>query len=644
MDDLTQQFVIEARELLLALSDALIAMERHPRERHHLDAAFRAMHTLKGSVALFDMKALHDVLHAAEDILGRFRDDQGAPFPDIDGLLAVVSWTEQCVQSFEADGELSGACTSQAEPLLQRLRGRETAEMTAESIADAAIPDWACDLLGEIAASDEPAHDLVAIRYTPHPECFFSGDDPLARIGSLDIAAIRVSTREDWPSRDAFDPYRCNLVITALMRTARATAEQAFRLIPDQVEFVEIKKAETFDDRAAPDRRVSTVRVDTHRIDRLIGITGELLTARSALAEMARQAGALPGGHALARDLTGAHRDLERLTERLYGAVTAIRMVPLATTFRRLPRMARDIAGQLGKPVEFEMSGSELEVERQIVEDLSEPLIHLIRNAIGHGIEPGELRAKSGKPPKGRLTLAAMQLGEKILIRLEDDGRGIDPARILEKAIASGLIAPAAGERMSRAETLQLIFRPGFSTAETTTALSGRGVGLDSVMAAIRAAGGTVSVASEIGVGATFDLTIPSTLVLTPVIVVTIGGERFGIAMSAVDEVVRIDPSSVQPVRHGEALVLRDRTLPVLFLSRLLNAANPAGEEPASSAVIIRHRGERVAVMVDDIEERFSGLSRPLSGLLKIMQGYGGTMVLGDGSVLLLLDFTELLS
>jgi two-component system chemotaxis sensor kinase CheA len=297
----------------------------------------------------------------------------------------------------------------------------------------------------------------------------------------------------------------------------------------------------------------------------------------------------------------------------------------------------------LGKPIAFEVLGEEVEADKAVVEGLFQPLLHLLRNAVDHGIEPGTRRAAAGKPAAGRVTLQAARRGDQILVSVQDDGAGLDPAMLRQAALRRGLGTAASIEALDDTAALELIFTPGFSTAGTVSALSGRGVGMDAVRAAVEGLGGRVSLTSVPGQGTTVQLVLPRATVVTTVLTVTLGGERFGVPIEVVTETLRLPVALIQPIGPGEAFVFRGRTLPLLRLSALLGLPTRPRQASTAKLLVVACGAQQVGIEVDGFAARTDLLLRPMSGLLAGMSGVLGTALLADGLVLLVLDLPELI-
>ena len=646
MDELLAQFVVEAAELTQQAADDLLALDRDPENREKLESAFRAIHTLKGSVGLFGLAPLQSVLHAAEDVLAvAVRDVSELDTALIDPILLGVEWVDRCVGHLRQRGELPASAGDEAANLLQALApGRVAAAATPADLAPGVLPEWAISLF-EAWPSPKPGR-IVALRYAPDPECFFNGDDPVALMASVpDIVFARIATREPWPPALNLDPFRSNLVFEALSLADPEGIEAIFRLLPDQVAIVTRRDGAKATEPIATEavgEEARTLRVDVGRIDRIVSTAGELLAAKSVMSGLVSQALAIEGGAGLARNLVSLQRDLDRLVGQLQRAATDARMLPLINTLRRLPRVVREISALTGKPLDIELSGSEIEVDKIIIEGIYDPLLHLLRNAVDHGIETEEERLAAGKPAKGYIVVRARRAGYRVELEIADDGRGIDPERIRAAAIDRGIVSAEAAQALTEAEVLELLFAPGFSTARTVTTLSGRGVGMDAVREAARRLGGQALIASEAGCGTTVTLSLPTTFAVRRVMTVDVAGERYGVPMDAVLETVRIKAAAIVPVRAGEAFVLRDRTIPLLRLGEIVGRPAPARSE---ELLIVLELGSSVAgLVVDAIGERYETLLRPPMGLLRAVPGISGTAILGDGGIVMVLDLEGLVA
>jgi two-component system chemotaxis sensor kinase CheA len=718
MNEFVEQFLIEARELVEQATHDLLALEQTPRDPGLLDATFRAFHTLKGSAGIIDFADMGRALHAAEDALAQAR---RAAEPASGGLigdcLACLDQVEQWLDVLQATGEPPSDPAGVA-AILARFT-RAAADETP------AAPGPAGDL-GAPSVAGRPelaAEARSAFRYTPDPECFFQGEDPLAVVEALpDLLAVEVEVA-DGDGLEMLDPFTCRLVLSGRSRADAATVARALggasglvetRALtppatdapPDTIgpvlqaqirmltlagtegrlgrqvsaatvaghvlrrlgriaeadRIVAIAMGDTSGLLAAltrtldppdavapaaseptalppPERAARGLRIDPERVDALVRLTGELTVVATALGHLsglAAQAGADPG--TLAEPLKLQHGRLERLVEELQRAVLAVRVLPLAHVFQRFPRLVREMGASLGKPVRLVAEGEATQADKAVVEALFEPLLHVLRNAVDHGLESAEGRLAAGKPVPAVIRIRAERRGEHVVVEVADDGRGVDLERVREVALDRGLVTVEALAALDAAATLDLIFTPGFSTAATVGDLSGRGVGMDAVRAAIARLGGEVQMLSRAGQGSTVRFTLPFTVLMTRVVTVEAGGQLFGLPLECVVETARIAHDRIVPIGGGQAFVHRDRTLPLIGLAARLGAAPVAPASDHATVVIAALDGQPTGLEVDRVGGRLDVLLRPLDGLLAGAPGIAGTAVLGDGRVLIVLD------
>ena len=392
---------------------------------------------------------------------------------------------------------------------------------------------------------------------------------------------------------------------------------------------------------AQQDVALQTLRVDAARIDALVALTGELTVVKNAIGHAAKLAERQ--GNSLAGLLKSRQASLERLTAELQRSVLGLRVVPLRNAFQRFPRLIRDMAAQLRKPATLLIEGEDTEADKAIVEMIVEPILHVLRNAMDHGIEEAPARSAAGKPAVATLRLSAARRGDNVVLEISDDGRGIDLARVRQVARERGIAPAETVAAMGERELIELVFAPGFSTASRITAVSGRGVGMDAVRTAVKRLGGQVELASEPGKGTTVRFMLPYSVIVSQVMTVRAGEQVFGIPLEAIVETVRVPASRIAPVGSAQAVVLRDRTIPVVALAGVLGLTAPQHNPTDAILVVAKVNGGLGALQVDGLGERMEIMLKPLDGLLSGMPGIAGSTLLGDGSVLLVLDLAELL-
>jgi two-component system chemotaxis sensor kinase CheA len=380
-----------------------------------------------------------------------------------------------------------------------------------------------------------------------------------------------------------------------------------------------------------------TLRVSAERIDALVRLTGELIVAKNSIGHALKLAKRDSSG---VLNLKGQHAALDRLVNEMQRAVIGMRVLPLRVVFQRFPRLVREMSAELRKPAVLVVEGEDTEADKAIVEVLAEPLVHLVRNALDHGVEEPSVRTTAGKPAVATIRLRASRAGEHVVIEVADDGAGIDAAKVKRAALQNGLVTAEAADALSDEEALELIFLPGFSTAKSVTELSGRGVGMDAVRSAVSRLGGHVEARTERGKGTTVRLTLPFSVLITQVMTVEAGGQSFGIPLDAVVETMRADAVNIFPVGTAQAIVLRDRTVPLLRLADLLAKASTPSQT-VGPIVVAQLGGEMGALQVDKIGDRMDIILTPLQGLLAAVPGLAGSALMGDGSVLLVLDLAE---
>jgi two-component system, chemotaxis family, sensor kinase CheA len=625
MNEFLEQFVVEARELIEQVTADLLALERDPGDRASLDGSFRAFHTLKGGAGIVDFAAMGRSMHAAEDVLSTVRrGDRPVTAGLIGDCLACLDQVVQWLDAIEESGELPSGAAAAADRLAARFAAGEAAIEAAKTespaVAAEALPsDAALAILREQIA-------LLAVR----------GEGLEGRIASAGRLAANVFRHLGRPdvSEQIVEAVTESLAGSDPISIARAL-ESAIESLneasaPDPVAPAPV--------RADPLSR--SLRVDAERVDALVSLTGELTIAKNAIGHLA--ALAQESDNALAASIVGEYGKLDRLIDGLQRAVLELRILPLRRVFQRLSRLVREMSDSLGKPVRLVIEGEETQADKAIVEMLFEPLLHVVRNAMDHGVEPGAERAAAGKSAIATIYLRGRREGEHVLVEVEDDGRGIDADRIRRVAVARDLATTETVAGMSEDAVIDFIFIPGFSTAADVTDLSGRGVGMDAVRASIERLGGRVQLETRKGAGSIVRFVLPFSVMMTRVMTVEAGGQWFGIPLDAVIETVRVRRDEIRSVGQAHAFVLRNRTVPLIGLAATLGWMK--AESSSDATVVVASSGGLLGGLeVDRLGARMDVMLKPAGGLLSGIPAIAGTTMLGDGQVLLVLDVKEVL-
>ncbi len=388
-----------------------------------------------------------------------------------------------------------------------------------------------------------------------------------------------------------------------------------------------------------------SLKVDQAKIDRLMNLIGEMVVSKNALPYLAKRAEEQFSVRELAREIKAQYMIINRIVEEMQGAIMQVRMMPVSFVFQRFPRLVRDISNKLGKEVLLVLEGEETEADKNIIEALADPLIHIVRNSLDHGIESPEIRRAAGKPEIGKLLIRASQEADRVLIEVSDDGKGIDPAVIRRKAYEKGFIDEAAADHMSDRDAVNLVFAAGFSTIEAVSDLSGRGVGMDVVRSAVEKLNGEIVVESEVGIGTSIRISLPLSMAVTQVMLIESDGQLFGVPMDHVLETVRIPLSAIRTIKKSRTTVLRGRIVALKDLNSLLKISSPphANAYDEYAVLVVRLGEEVVGLLVDNFREAIDVIQKPMTGVLAGLPAYSGSALLGDGSVLMILNVKEIL-
>ncbi|MFC3703689.1 chemotaxis protein CheA [Devosia honganensis] len=643
--DPVETFRQEARELLDQLEAGLLDLEQDPSNADLVNSTFRALHTIKGSGAMFGFVAVAEFVHEFETTFDRIR--KGQSRADTALIRVALDAKDHIHLLIESPHAEIGA----GEKILASLH----------AIMEGSAP-------AEAAATPEPpasgAERKWRLEFYLPPDALLHGTNPLllleelAQIGPVSVTALTGRI----PALDVLDPeiphigWRVDIeaddpaaAIDDVFLFLRDTMELTLAPLEDSVSIPHEPPAEPAESprsaRPSTPRRpdndrsdtvertaATSLRVPAERLDELMDRVGELVIAQARLSQIA--------GLSSDGALKTVAEELERLSSGLRDTTMGIRMVPIGTLFNRFRRLVHDLAGELGKPMEFITSGEDTELDKTMIERLADPLVHLIRNAVDHGLESADKRLAKGKPAKGKVQLSAVYSGAEVAISISDDGAGLDAARIRAKAEENGLITPDT--KLTDQELYQLIFAPGFSTAGTVTSLSGRGVGMDVVKRTIDGLRGTIDLATVPGVGTTATLRLPLTLAIIDGMLVRVGNGRYTIPLAAVEECVEL-PEGIDAQGSGRNFLdIRGTLVPYLRLREVFDTGTPA--EPHQKVVIVSSGEGRVGLVVDQIIGNNQTVTKQLSKLHSNLKSFSGATILGDGTVALILDTAHLVA
>ena len=642
-DDLTAVFREELRDLVDSLERGLLDLTSRPQDSDLINQVFRDLHTIKGSGAMFGCTTLAGFIHDFETVFDRVRSGKVQVTPDLirlglaarDQIPALLEDTPdpqdirgsilRDLQALTNGDAVSGEMPTDAPDdrphetrPAQSCPSRLHIRLTGPALALGARPDLMLDELAALGATD-----IVA------------SIDALPRLGDLDPDTCALTWAMTLPATvSATDLEEVFLFIEAewTLQTAEAPQEEAAveQAIPTQAPIDQLQTDH------APARPVAetaaSVRVPAARLDTLMDSVGELVTVEARLVELARQSGD-PSLIATAELIT-------RLAGQLRDATIVMRMVPLRTLIARFRRLIHGLSETLDKPVDFAVLGEDTELDKTMIEKLADPLVHILRNALDHGMETTAERRAAGKPAQGKITLSAVHAGGEVLIRVRDDGKGMNPDRIRAKAIERGLITPDAP--LSESQIFALIFEPGFSTADTVTELSGRGVGMDVVRRTIENLRGSIDVESRPGAGTSVTLRLPLTLAIIDGLLIDVGGENYTLPLASVQEIVELPADKAMPNLTGDFLDIRGKFVPFIRLRHLFASQTPP---PANQNVVIVEATDGcVGLVVDHIVGTNQTVIKQMSKLHREAKAISGATILGDGTVALIIDVPQLVA
>jgi two-component system chemotaxis sensor kinase CheA len=597
MDDLLREFLTETNESLDTVDIELVRFEQEPNNAKILDNIFRLVHTIKGTCGFLGLPRLEALAHAAETLMGKFRDGMPVTGEAVTLILSTIDRLKEV---------LGGLEQNEAEPEGEDkdLIG-ELERMAMEGTVPAA------------AAAEPPKEAPKPAKHAVNGTLVSQTLERALRPGEVSLDELERAFRE---------------TAAEAVPASKAEAAKAEKAKPAKTE----RKPAVEETEDKPDSKVASqsIRVNVETLESLMTMVSELVLTRNQLLEIARR-------HEDSEFKVPLQR-LSNVTAELQEGVMKTRMQPIGNAWQKLPRIIRDLAGELKKDIELEMHGAETELDRQVLDLIKDPLTHMVRNSADHGLETPEQRRAAKKPEKGTIRLSAYHEGGHIIIEISDDGRGLNTARIKQKAIENGLATESEVEKMTEAQIHKFIFAAGFSTAAAVTSVSGRGVGMDVVRNNIDQIGGTVDVKSVPGEGSSFTIKIPLTLAIVSALIVEAGGDRFAIPQLSVIELVRAQANSdhrIERIKDTPVLRLRNKLLPLIHLKRLLKMDGAEASEPENGFIVVTQVGNHTfGIVVDGVFHTEEIVVKPMSTKLRHINMFSGNTILGDGSVIMIID------
>ncbi|MDO9226851.1 MAG: chemotaxis protein CheA [Pseudomonadota bacterium] len=604
MEELLQDFLMEAGELLSQVDNKLVELEKRPGDKELLNDIFRGFHTIKGGAGFLNAENLVALCHRTENLFDKLRNLELKLSPELMDIIMAATGSVR---------DMFGALAQASQP---------------QAADSALIARLEAALHGQPAAVPKPVAPSPAVAPAAAPAPIA----PAAPAAGDDInwdVLHAVLTGAPIPQPAA----------PAVVETAPAPVQASAPPRPAPPQDLPMPSRAASSPPPQNLQKETTIRIDTVRLDQVLNLSGEIGLTKNRIANLKSQIvhGKIDQETLKALDIAVSQLDL--LVSDLQNAVMKTRMQPIGRLFQKYPRLARDLARQLGKDVELVLSGEETELDKTMIEDLNDPLVHLVRNAVDHGIESPEEREAAHKPAKAIVTLSASQMGDHIYIEISDDGKGMRPDVIRRKAVEKGVIDAEAANGLDDRQSLHLVFLPGFSTKDEISSVSGRGVGMDVVRTNINKLNGKIDVVSVPGQGSTFTISLPLTLAILPVLVVRLNNQSFAVPLSMVREIIPIKPKEVQRVSGRATMVVREEVLPIRSLARMIGWE--AQHAPAFG--VLMHAAETTFILaVDGFVGRDDVVIKPLSDIKP--KGIAGATLSGDGSIVLVLDMEELLS
>ncbi|WP_341232138.1 chemotaxis protein CheA [uncultured Methylophaga sp.] len=656
-DEILQDFLVEAEEILDGLNEQLVALETQPQDKDLLNSIFRGFHTIKGGAGFLSLEAMVNLCHKGEDVFNLLRQGERLVDADMmDTFLKVLDILNSMFAEVKAGSYPTAADPVIIDQLAAYLSG-EVPPTAAEPEAEpepAPEPEVSPPAADNNVASDDITDDefealLDQLHGNAAPGISPPADPPKAESAK--------STGDDEISEEEFEALLDELQgkkpapKTTAPLVAKPPAEVAKPVSPEKPE----PQAKTADDedvvtavkpaasaaaaapQAAKAPAETSVRVDTSRLDDIMNMVGELVLVRNRINTLEA---AFEN-----EEMAKAVNNLAVVTGDLQTAVMKTRMQPIKKVFGRFPRVVRDLARSLKKDINLELRGEETDLDKNLVEALADPLVHLVRNAVDHGVEMPDVREAAGKPKQGQIVLAAAQEGDHILLTILDDGAGMNPEVLRRKAVEKGMMDEEAASRLTESECFALIFAPGFSMKQDISDISGRGVGMDVVKTSISKLNGVIDIQSEIGKGTTLSIKVPLTLAIMPTLMVMLGNQIFAFPLVSVNEIFNLDLNKTNTVDGQQTVIVRNKALPLFYLRKWLNKNDVTERKATTEHVVIVNVGTRkVGFVVDQLIGQEEVVIKPLGALLHGTKGFAGATITGDGRIALILDFPELMN
>jgi two-component system chemotaxis sensor kinase CheA len=682
-----EDFLVEAQEHFEQIETNFLALEESPGDLDLLNAIFRSVHTIKGAAGFLGLQKVQALSHMGENVLDDLRKSRmelsdrvmELLFETVDMLKVLV---EDVGVQVRKQGQVEDPDPSELIRNLESLKKGGAAQAVtpvAASTGELHLPAALAGVseAGRKAAATALAEGkaVVGIRAELAGAIFGTAFNPFSMFQMVELVGRllhrQLVPREPLVDLESFEPRTFHLDLVMLVEATEPIEEirKVFGAVSNATVSIHplslgaAPKAEGPGDAAPPadDRRKSgrrntdekgtsdTIRVSQAKLEQFMNIVAELIISKTMISHLVERLVPQVNGHpaaTTAKELAHASTYLDHVSKEIQASVLGIRMVPVKTIFSKFPRMLRDLAKASGKKIDLQLVGEDTEIDKSIIEELGDPMIHLIRNSADHGIELPADRVKSGKPEVGTVILRARHEGDSVVVEIEDDGKGIDPAVIRAKAVEKGLMTQERGDAMPDEEVVELIFAPGFSTAAKVTDISGRGVGMDVVRSNVRKLNGRVGVRSTVGKGSIFTIKLPLTLAIIDALLVKSGNQVFALPGTSVEETLIVPPETISHLTSRQAINLRGEVLGVCRLKQLLKSAAPgneADEADGLSVVVVSAGGRRMGIIVDSFVRRQEVVIKPLAPYLASLPGISGASIMGDGGVVLILDPAELL-